>query len=145
LHFGLPFAILVLSIIHLSFLHEAGSNNPLGIPCRDDIPFSPYYILKDTFTLVIAFILLLFIIFFVPDLLGHPDNYEKANFLITPAHIVPEWYFLPLYAVLRSVTSKLLGIFLLIFLILTFMFFPFYVPIQIIKSCAFKPFNAFFF
>jgi quinol-cytochrome oxidoreductase complex cytochrome b subunit len=146
LHFALPFAILILSIIHLSFLHESGSNNPLGIVCRDDtIPFSPYYILKDTFTLVLTFILLLFIIFFVPDLLGHPDNYEKANFLITPAHIVPEWYFLPLYAVLRSVTSKLLGIFLLILLIFTFMFFPFYIPIQIIKSCLFKPFNASFF
>jgi quinol-cytochrome oxidoreductase complex cytochrome b subunit len=91
LHFTLPFVILMLSLIHVAFLHEFGSNNPLGIISRTDtIPFTPYYILKDSFGLILVYILLFLIIFIVPDLLGHSDNYNKANFLVTPPHIVPE-------------------------------------------------------
>lgn len=145
LHFALPFVILSLSAVHIALLHEAGSNNPIGIFSRsDDIPFSPYYILKDTISFIVIIFLLFFIVYSVPDLLGHPDNSIRANFLVTPNHIVPEWYFLPLYAVLRSVVSKLLGIFLLMNVFLALFALPFYVAV-IIRSTSFKPFNAFFF
>ncbi len=91
LHFFLPFVILGLSFFHLSLLHENGSSNPLGISSRlDSIPFSPYYVLKDTISLIGVVFILFFIVYSSPDLLGHPDNYERANFLVTPSHIVPE-------------------------------------------------------
>lgn len=91
LHFALPFIILALSFIHITILHEAGSSNPLGVGSRlDAIPFSPYYVLKDTFSFVLVIFVLFSIIYISPDLLGHPDNYIRANFLVTPNHIVPE-------------------------------------------------------
>jgi ubiquinol-cytochrome c reductase cytochrome b/c1 subunit len=91
LHFALPFIILIISFIHFAFLHEFGSNNPLGIPSiLDNIPFIPYFLLKDTYGLLFVFGVFFLIIFLSPDLLGHPDNYQIANFLVTPAHIVPE-------------------------------------------------------
>lgn len=91
LHFLLPFVLLFLSLIHVALLHEFGSNNPLGVQSRADvIPFMPYFILKDLFSLIVLLIGVFTIIFLVPDLLGHSDNYNKANFLVTPAHIVPE-------------------------------------------------------
>jgi len=143
LHFALPFVILMLSILHVAFLHEFGSNNPLGIISRSDsIPFTPYYILKDSFSLIIVLILLLYIVFLVPDLLGHSDNYNKANFLVTPAHIVPEWYFLPLYAVLRSVTHKLLGVFLLFLFVVVLLLLPYFCQMQIIRSSLFRPIHS---
>jgi len=95
LHFAFPFLILIISIIHLFLLHEFGSNNPLGLNSELDwIPFSPYYLLKDCLSLMIILIIFCYIVFAIPDLLGHPINYEKANFLVTPPHIVPEWYLL---------------------------------------------------
>jgi quinol-cytochrome oxidoreductase complex cytochrome b subunit len=146
LHFALPFVILIVSIIHLFFLHEYGSNNPLGISNPlDHSPFSPYYVLKDVLGILFILFFFFFILFFSPDLLGHFDNYERANFLVTPAHIVPEWYFLPLYAILRSVTNKLLGIFLLFCFIFVLFILPFYLKMFIIRSSAFKPVSAFFF
>jgi len=91
LHYFLPFIILIVSIVHLCFLHEFGSNNLLGISSSlDNIPFTPFYLLKDSFSLVLLFLFLSFFIFLSPDYLGHPDNYQIANFLVTPAHIVPE-------------------------------------------------------
>jgi ubiquinol-cytochrome c reductase cytochrome b subunit len=91
LHFALPFIILAVSIIHLAFLHEYGSNNPLGIACPlDNTLFAPYYLLKDSFSLIAVLFIFSILVFIAPDLLGHPDNYDKANFLVTPAHIVPE-------------------------------------------------------
>ena len=143
LHFTLPFVILFLSIIHILFLHEYGSNNLLGVVSRSDtVPFMPYYILKDIFSLIAVLIVLFSIIFIAPDWLAHSDNFNKANFLVTPAHIVPEWYFLPLYAVLRSVTHKLLGIGLLALFILVILFLPYLCLYQLIRSSLFRPLHT---
>lgn len=145
LHYLLPFIILMLSIIHILFLHEFGSNNVLGISSQlDNIPFNPYFTLKDFFSLVILFFFFFYIIFVLPDLLGHSDNYILANFLSTPSHIVPEWYFLPLYAVLRSVTDKLLGILMIAWFILSLFFLPFLLKNSIIRSSSFRPIHVFF-
>jgi quinol-cytochrome oxidoreductase complex cytochrome b subunit len=141
LHFFLPFLILFISIIHLVFLHEFGSNNLLGLSSSSDsVPFSPFYLLKDFFSVILLFFIFSFFLFHSPDLLGHSDNYQLANFLVTPAHIVPEWYFLPLYAVLRSVTDKLLGIFLLLLIVLTIFSFPYILGKSYIRSSFFRPF-----
>jgi len=110
IHFTSPFVILAISILHLALLHEYGSSNPLGIPINhDNIPFIPYYGVKDLFSIVLVLIIFLFFVTYVPDMLGHFDNFNIVNSLVTPSHIVPEWYFLPLYAILRSVTDKLLA------------------------------------
>lgn len=140
LHFTLPFIILIITVIHLFLLHEFGSNNPLGLTSfLDWIPFSPYYVLKDCLSLIIVLIVLGFIIFRIPDILGHSINFEKANFLITPAHIVPEWYLLFFYAVLRSVTNKLLGFLIMILSIIILFCLPYISKIQIIRSGNFRP------
>jgi quinol-cytochrome oxidoreductase complex cytochrome b subunit len=142
LHFALPFVIFFVTIIHLAFAHEGGANNPLGLPTIvDSVPFSPYYVIKDTVTLIVVLLFFLGLVFTKPDMLGHPDNFMRANFLVTPTHIVPEWYFLPLYAVLRSVVSKLLGIFLLFCFFFVLFMLPFYLFI-IIRSSTFKPLNS---
>lgn len=141
LHFFLPFVILALSIVHLLLLHEFGSSNPLGINSRlDFIPLLPYYGLKDAYFIVLIFWVFFFIVFRDPDLLGHAINYILANFLVTPPHIVPEWYFLPVYAVLRAVTNKLLGILLIAFFILSVFMIPFVLKGSIQRSGMFKPF-----
>ena len=111
LHFLVPFLIAGLTIVHLALLHENGSNNPLGIESYEDkISFYPYFYVKD----LLAFFLFIFIfatfVFYFPNLMGHPDNYIPANPMVTPAHIVPEWYFLPFYAILRSIPDKLGGV-----------------------------------
>jgi len=143
LHYVLPFVLLLVVLLHLFFLHEFGSSNPLGVSTRlDNIPLFPYYILKDAYAIVLVWFLFLYIIFMYPDLLGHPDNYNLANSLITPSHIVPEWYFLPLYAVLRSVTNKLLGIFLIVCFVLCLLLLPFILKNTFIRSGLFKPFFA---
>jgi len=104
LHFLLPFIILLVSIIHISFLHESGSTNPLGIPSiYEIIPFTPYYILKDALSIILILILILFINYTKPDVLGHTLNYQIANFLVTPPHIVPEWYSLIPYIMKNSI------------------------------------------
>jgi ubiquinol-cytochrome c reductase cytochrome b subunit len=111
LHFLVPFLIAGLSVIHLALLHEHGSNNPLGVESYvDKVSFYPYFYVKD----LLAFFLLIFFfagfVFYFPNLMGHPDNYIPANPMVTPAHIVPEWYFLPFYAILRSIPDKLGGV-----------------------------------
>nr|UTE82811.1 cytochrome b [Propithecus verreauxi]UTE82824.1 cytochrome b [Propithecus verreauxi] len=118
-HFILPFIIAALVMVHLLFLHETGSNNPLGIPSNPDkIPFHPYYTIKDLLGLILLILPLMTLVFFSPDLLGDPDNYTPANPLSTPPHIKPEWYFLFAYAILRSIPNKLGGVLALIFSIL---------------------------
>lgn len=111
LHYLLPFGIAGLAIAHLSLLHYNSSNNPLGSASNmDKIPMYPYFILKDLFSILVLITLFSFFVFFAPNYLGHPDNYIEANAMVTPAHIVPEWYFLPFYAILRAVPDKLLGV-----------------------------------
>lgn len=139
LHFTLPFVILLITFLHFILLHEYGSNNPLGITTvTDNIPFIPYYGIKDVFSIVLVLFLFLFFIYYYPDALGHSDNYIEANALVTPAHIVPEWYFLPLYAVLRSVPNKLFGVFLILLYIICIFLLPFYSKAYI-RSGSFRP------
>jgi len=141
LHYTLPFVILILSVIHLAFLHEFGSNNPLGIIVKSDNgPFVPYYGVKDAFSIILVLILFMGFVIIAPDKLGHSDNFILANSLVTPAHIVPEWYFLPLYAVLRSVTNKILGIVLIALFIACIFLLPFLCKGFIIRSTTFRPF-----
>nr|AUR26964.1 cytochrome b [Nesoptilotis leucotis] len=111
LHFLLPFVIAGLTLVHLTFLHETGSNNPLGIPSDcDKIPFHPYYSIKDILGFALMIIPLAALALFSPNLLGDPENFTPANPLATPPHIKPEWYFLFAYAILRSIPNKLGGV-----------------------------------
>jgi ubiquinol-cytochrome c reductase cytochrome b subunit len=120
LHYLLPFIIVAVVVLHLIALHRFGSNNPIGIDTKgpqDSIPFHPYYTAKDAFGLGVFLIVYCGFIFFSPNFFGEPDNYIPANPLVTPPHIVPEWYLLPFYAILRSITfdiwfleAKLLGV-----------------------------------
>jgi ubiquinol-cytochrome c reductase cytochrome b/c1 subunit len=145
LHYLLPFVLLGLVVVHLVFLHEYGSNNPLGVTFKiDEIPFTPYLTLKDGYTLIVFFIFFSFFIFFMPNLLGHSDNYIPANPMVTPAHIVPEWYFLPFYAILRSVPNKLGGVLLMLLAILGLLLLPFLGRSEI-RSGMFRPVYKFFF
>jgi quinol-cytochrome oxidoreductase complex cytochrome b subunit len=143
LHFTFPFIILILALVHIFFLHEFGSTNPTGlVSILDWVPFTPYYTLKDAFSIVFVSIVLFVIIFSMPDVLGHAVNYEKANFLITPSHIVPEWYLLFFYAILRSVTNKLLGFFFMICSLIALGLLAFLLKGVLIRSSAFKPWYA---
>jgi ubiquinol-cytochrome c reductase cytochrome b subunit len=113
LHYLLPFVTVGLVLIHIVALHQHGSNNPTGVDVKtqkDTIPFHPYYTVKDFFGFGVYFIIFFIFVFYLPNSLGHPDNYIPANALSTPAHIVPEWYFLPFYAILRAIPSKLGGV-----------------------------------
>ncbi|HTT81303.1 MAG TPA: cytochrome b/b6 [Stellaceae bacterium] len=113
LHYLLPFVIVAVIGLHLIALHQHGSNNPLGIDKRgpqDTIPFHPYYTIKDMFGLMVFLLLFSIVVFYLPNFLANPDNSIPANHLQTPAHIVPEWYLLPFYAILRSITFSFLGI-----------------------------------
>jgi len=125
-HFILPFTIVALAGVHLTFLHETGSNNPLGLTSDSDkIPFHPYYTIKDFLGLLILILLLLLLALLSPDILGDPDNYIPADPLNTPLHIKPEWYFLFAYAILRSVPNKLGGVLALFLSILILGLIPF--------------------
>lgn len=113
LHYLVPFIILGLVIVHIWALHHHGSSNPTGVEVKtkkDVIPFHPYYTIKDCFGFGVFFIIFSVLIFFAPNYLGHPDNYIPADPMVTPAHIVPEWYFLPFYAILRSIPNAFLGV-----------------------------------
>ena len=110
-HFLLPFLVRALTLIHIFFLHQTGSNNPLGVSSSCDmVPFHCYYTRKDAFGFSVLLVLLLYLVLFDPQLLSEPDNFIPANPIVTPPHIVPEWYFLFAYAILRSVPSKLGGV-----------------------------------
>jgi ubiquinol-cytochrome c reductase cytochrome b/c1 subunit len=113
LHYLLPFVLAGVVGLHIWALHVPGNNNPTGVSVKsgqDTVPFHPYYTMKDGFAIVVFFLFFAFWVFFRPDYLGHAINYEPANPLVTPAHIVPEWYYLPFYAILRSIPDKLGGV-----------------------------------
>lgn len=127
LHFVLPFILAALALMHLISLHDrAGSSNPLGINGNSDrIPFAPYFIFKDLITLFIFMVVLSLLVFYMPNILGDSENYVMANPMQTPSAIVPEWYLLPFYAILRSIPSKLLGVIAMFFAILILLAIPF--------------------
>nr|YP_009316435.1 cytochrome b [Cyprinus carpio 'mirror' x Cyprinus carpio 'singuonensis']ANJ70935.1 cytochrome b [Cyprinus carpio 'mirror' x Cyprinus carpio 'singuonensis'] len=124
-HFLLPFVIAAATIIHLLFLHETGSNNPIGLNSdADKVSFHPYFSYKDLLGFVIMLLALTLLALFSPNLLGDPENFTPANPLVTPPHIKPEWYFLFAYAILRSIPNKLGGVLALLFSILVLMVVP---------------------
>jgi len=139
LHYLMPFLIAGLVIVHLSLLHKDGSNNPLGSGTNvDTVSFYPYFYTKDLFSFLILVTLFSFFVVYFPNALGHADNYIPANPLSTPAHIVPEWYFLPFYAILRSIPDKLGGVVAMIGAILILLLLPF-INTSKIRSSKFRP------
>jgi len=140
LHFVLPFVLAALVLMHLISLHDtAGSSNPLGVSGNyDRIPFSPYYIYKDLVTIFLFILALSLFVFFMPNVLGDSENYIPANSLSTPTAIVPEWYLLPFYAILRSIPSKLLGVIAMFSSILVILVLP-YADLSRYKGLQFRP------
>nr|WAL33197.1 cytochrome b [Pontia edusa] len=144
-HFLFPFIILMLTMIHLLFLHQTGSNNPLGINSNlDKIPFHPFFSFKDLIGFIVLTFLLISLSLINPYLLGDPDNFIPANPLVTPIHIQPEWYFLFAYAILRSIPNKLGGVIALIMSILIFLILPFTFNKKI-QGIQFYPINQILF
>nr|AAP97455.1 cytochrome b [Garrulax canorus canorus] len=145
IHFLLPFVIAGLTLVHLTFLHETGSNNPLGIPSDcDKIPFHPYYSIKDLLGFVLMFIPLASLALFAPNLLGDPENFTPANPLATPPHIKPEWYFLFAYAILRSIPNKLGGVLALAASVLVLFLIPL-LHTSKLRSMTFRPLSQILF
>lgn len=144
-HFVLPFSIIAVTIIHILFLHQSGSNNPIGLNSDSDrVPFHLYYTIKDIIGYSIAITLLLLVVIFEPNIFTDPENFIPANPLVTPAHIKPEWYFLWVYAILRSIPNKLGGVVALLIAILI-LFMPPYTHIINKLSAAFYPINQLIF
>lgn len=145
LHYLLPFILVALMLLHLMSLHEHASNNPLGISGNmDKIYFHPYFTTKDASFFILFFLLFAFLVFYTPNYLGHPDNYIPANPLVTPLSIVPEWYLLAPYAILRIIPNKLLGVLALLSSLLIL----FLLPLQStysIRSNSLKSFSKLFF
>jgi len=126
LHFLLPFVIAILALIHILFLRDSGSPSQLQTIClQDQKYFFSYYAVKDLLGMLYLVLFLAILVIYSPNLLGHPDNYIEANHMVTPLHIVPEWYFLPFYAILRSVPSKLNGVLLMFGSLLALVIFPY--------------------
>nr|YP_009935555.1 cytochrome b [Prosopocoilus astacoides]QNS37134.1 cytochrome b [Prosopocoilus astacoides]UTM10025.1 cytochrome b [Prosopocoilus astacoides castaneus] len=145
LHFLLPFIVLALVMIHLLFLHQTGSNNPLGTNSNlDKIPFHPYYSYKDIFGFIIMTMMLTLLVLGNPNLLGDPENFIPANPLVTPVHIQPEWYFLFAYAILRSIPNKLGGVIALLMSIAILLIIPF-MNKKSMQSTQFYPINKILF
>mmetsp|Transcript_8431 Transcript_8431/g.18458 ORF Transcript_8431/g.18458 Transcript_8431/m.18458 type:complete len:408 (+) Transcript_8431:672-1895(+) len=139
LHYILPFILIALVLVHLVLLHQEGSSNPLGVDTNtESISFYPYFYVKDLFGFLLLFFCFSFFVFFTPNLLGHPDNFIPANPMVTPAHIVPEWYFLPFYAILRSIPHKLGGVLAMLGSILGLMLIPFLNTSEV-RSSSFRP------
>jgi ubiquinol-cytochrome c reductase cytochrome b/c1 subunit len=141
LHYLFPFLIVGVVVLHLVALHQHGSNNPLGIECKkphDSIPFHPYYAVKDLFGLGVLALIWSYFIFFNPNFFGEPDNYIPANPLVTPPHIVPEWYFLPFYAILRSIPNKLMGVIAMFGAVMILFFVP-WLDTSKVRSATFRP------
>ena len=142
LHYLFPFLILGLVILHIWALHIPGNNNPIGIdikkPSKDTVPFHPYIVVKDLFALLIFLIIFAFFVFYSPNLLGHPDNYIEANPMVTPNHIVPEWYLLPFYAILRSIPDKLFGVIAMFASIFVLVILP-WLDTSKVRSAIFRP------
>nr|AFB19907.1 cytochrome b [Alcippe nipalensis] len=145
IHFLLPFLIAGLTLVHLTLLHETGSNNPLGIPSDcDKIPFHPYYSIKDILGFALMFIPLATLALFAPNLLGDPENFTPANPLATPPHIKPEWYFLFAYAILRSIPNKLGGVLALAASVLVLFLIPL-LHTSKLRSMTFRPISQILF
>nr|YP_009709688.1 cytochrome b [Dorcus tenuihirsutus]QEX51707.1 cytochrome b [Dorcus tenuihirsutus] len=145
LHFLLPFIVAALVMIHLLFLHQTGSNNPLGTNSNiDKIPFHPYFSYKDIFGYIIMTFILTSLVLVSPNLLGDPENFIPANPLVTPVHIQPEWYFLFAYAILRSIPNKLGGVIALVLSILILLIVPF-INKKKMQSTQFYPINKILF
>ena len=153
LHYLLPFLIAGLVIVHIWAFHTTGNNNPTGVEVRrgskeeaekDTVPFWPYYIIKDVFALAVIMVIFFAVVGFMPNYLGHPDNYIEANPLATPAHIVPEWYFLPFYAILRAIPDKLGGVLFMFGSIAVLFVIP-WLDRSSVRSTQFRPIFKIFF
>lgn len=141
LHYLLPFVIVGVVIIHIMALHMHGSNNPKGVEVKsknDTVPFHPYYTVKDCVGFGVYFLVFAYFVFYQPNYLGHPDNYIESNPMVTPEHIVPEWYFLPFYAILRAIPSKLGGVIAMFSAILILFFLP-WLDHSKVKSASYRP------
>jgi ubiquinol-cytochrome c reductase cytochrome b/c1 subunit len=147
LHYLLPFVILGVVVLHIWALHVVGQNNPAGIDPKeekDTVAFTPYATMKDAFGIGVFLILYAWFVFYIPNFLGHADNYIPANPAVTPAHIVPEWYYLPFYAILRSIPDKLLGVMALFGSIAILAFLP-WLDTSKVRSAAYRPLYRQFF
>jgi len=145
LHYLLPFVIAGAAIVHMAVVHQDGSNNPLGLSSHSDkISFFPYFFIKDTLGLVAFLLFFSYFVFYSPNLLGHSDNYIPGNPMVTPAHIVPEWYFLPAYAILRSIPNKLIGVLALFGALLVLLVLPI-VSTTEVRSSLYRPIHKLFF
>jgi len=128
-------------------VHHVGQNNPIGVTPKtksDSLPFHPYYTMKDGFAVVMFLLIFAVFVFYLPDALGHADNYQRANPMVTPEHIVPEWYFLPFYAILRAVPDKLLGVILMLGAIIVLFVLP-WLDTAKVRSMRFRPTTRRFF
>lgn len=147
LHYLVPFLIAGVVVLHIWALHVPGNNNPLGIDVKgpqDTVTFHPYYTMKDTFAVVMFMLFFALFVFYAPNFLGEPDNYIEANRLATPAHIVPEWYLLPFYAILRSIPDKLLGVIAMGVAIFVLFLVP-WLDTSKVRSARFRPLYKQFF
>lgn len=138
IHYLLPFIISGITIGHIIALHDAGGSNPLGISSKALINFHPYYTFKDIMGFILLIWIFLYIVSFIPNSLGHSDNYIPGNMLVTPDHIVPEWYLLPFYAILRAIPNKTLGVIAMLSAILILVTLP-YSNNHYINSSKFRP------
>ena len=147
LHYLIPFIIFGLVLLHIWSLHVPGNNNPTGVSVQgkqDTVAFHPYYTVKDFFAYVVFLLLFCYFIFYNPNALGHPDNYIEADPMLTPAHIVPEWYLLPFYAILRAVPDRLFGVLLMFGSIMILFFLP-WLDTMKVRSARYRPFYKMFF
>ena len=147
LHYLIPFIIFGLVLLHIWSLHVPGNNNPTGVSVQgkqDTVAFHPYYTVKDFFAYIVFLLLFCYFIFYNPNALGHPDNYIEADPMLTPAHIVPEWYLLPFYAILRAVPDKLFGVLLMFGSIVVLFFLP-WLDTMKVRSARYRPFYKMFF
>jgi ubiquinol-cytochrome c reductase cytochrome b/c1 subunit len=147
LHYLLPFVIVGVVVLHVWALHHVGQNNPAGIDLKGDketVPFTPHATVKDGFMMVVFSIMFAWFVFYLPNYLGHADNYVPANPAVTPTHIVPEWYYLPFYAILRAIPNKLLGVIALFGSILILAFLP-WLDSSKVRSARYRPLYRQFF
>jgi len=145
LHYFLPFVILGLVGLHILLLHENGSNNPLGYSIKTEfVAFFPYYFAKDVLGFVVYVYIFMGLVLIHPNMLGHTDNYIRANPMVTPAHIVPEWYFLPFHAILRAIPDKLSGVLALAMAIVLLFFVPWFMEAEV-RSMRFRPMSRWLF
>ena len=139
LHFLLPFILVGVTLLHLALLHQVGSSSPIGSDTGvDDLPFYPYFVLKDAFAFSVYSLIFATFVFYFPNVLNHPDNYIPADPFETPAHVVPEWYFLPFYAILRAIPHKTGGILCMFASILVLFLLPF-LNTSAIRNTTYRP------